>query len=165
MTVDNTIFCDVTPCSQVEVHGCFGCRCCLYVQGFLVSCVACSSALRIEVVLSVVTSVDLYPTTRNYFPANRVPIWIPSGRRPNHYYWWFVFNFNLTVSPYLPYSSFSLCSEGTNNCNVRRKLKQLQHATWIKSENWSYTSDMQLSNHSAVCKGSWPYIICRQIIL
>jgi hypothetical protein len=70
--IENSVFCDITPCSLLKVNRRFGGTCRLYLlQSYrlaacfmLVSCSAYSSTLKMEATCSSETSVDFRRTTR-----------------------------------------------------------------------------------------------------
>jgi hypothetical protein len=74
----STIFWDITPCSPLKDNRHFEGTCRLYLQRALclphaftlVSCLACSSTLKMKATRSSQTSVDFQRTTRRYIPED-----------------------------------------------------------------------------------------------
>jgi hypothetical protein len=88
VTVRNTIFWDVTPCSSVGIYRHFGGMYCFYIQGRRVSqasnkhvaALAYSSTLKMGAVRSSETSVNLDQTTRRHTPADRTLYYVYFSR-------------------------------------------------------------------------------------
>jgi hypothetical protein len=74
MVMKSSIFCDIMPCSPFKVNRRFGqiCRLLSLPPAFtLVSCLAYSSTLKVELTFPSETSVDIQRTTWRYIPEVR----------------------------------------------------------------------------------------------
>jgi hypothetical protein len=79
VTMNSTVFWELTPSSLVDVYWCFGGTYCLYLQGrrvrqanstILAACLAYSSTLKMEAVRFPETPANFYQTTRRKFPED-----------------------------------------------------------------------------------------------
>jgi hypothetical protein len=80
VTAKSSVFWDITPCSAARVNLYFSGIYHFHLQAILGSCLAYSSALKIEMILSYEMSVDFIRITRCYVPEDRT---LHSHRRDN----------------------------------------------------------------------------------